>query len=111
MGRENPNYKSGQRCRQNKVNERMKKLTEIRMLNLLKEAKKTYLNQSWMFNEYCIKGTSVDEIAKKCKVEYDVIWFGLKDLGIPRIIIVGRKKWHEWVEKHKNIKPLEYKGL
>jgi hypothetical protein len=61
-----------------------------------------------MFNKYCIEEMPIDKLAEICKVDYEVIWFGLTKLGIPKISIVGRQKWHEYVDQVKNIKPFKY---
>ena len=105
-GKSNPNYTHGAYC-----NKRMKKLREIKKQKLEEKIKSTYLNKEWMFDKYCIKEMPMEKIAELCGVEYDVIWYALKELGIPRITMVGRVVWHEWVEKMKNLKPFKYTDL
>jgi hypothetical protein len=61
----------------------------------------TYLNKEWLFQKYCTGETPIQIIADNCKVKFETIWDSLRELGIPRISMVGRKYWHEWVESEK----------
>ena len=111
MGKLNPKYLMGKYCKQNEIDDRMERLRKIKLEMLRSKAKRTYLDKEWMVNKYCIEETPIDEIAKLCGVEFEVIWFGLKNLGIPRISIIGREKWYKYVEKTKSLKPFEYADL
>lgn len=94
---------------QDLINKRMKKARKVRMANLANKGKGTYLNKEWLFSRRCIDKMSLDDIGKLCKVEYDVIWEALKKLGIPIIIMVGREKWLDWIEKYE--KKIAYRKI
>lgn len=86
--------------KQERANKRMAKAREARQLQIKQKIERTYGNLSWMFSRSCIDRMSLDTIAELCRVDYEIIWYALEKLGIPRIIMVGRDKWWEWVEKH-----------
>ena len=88
--------------KQDLINKRMKKARDARIANLAAKGKQTYLNKKWLFIKSCIEKKSLDEIAELCKVEYDEIWEALKKLGIPIIIMVGRDKWYEWIQRNRD---------
>jgi len=88
--------------KQEKMIKQMAKARKVRLKNLKEKGKTTYLNKEWLFSRRCIDKMSLDDIAKMCKVEYDVIWEALKKFNIPIIIMVGRDKWLDWIEKHEN---------
>jgi len=104
----NPNYVNG---KYSKLESNIERAIRIRLKLLEEKANRTYKDKEWIFNKYCIEEMSIQDIAKLCNVDYDTIWFGLRDFGIPRITIIGRKKWHSWVEKTKKLKPFEYADL
>jgi hypothetical protein len=108
IGKLNPKYINGAYCKQIEINHKMEQARQIKLDILMAKAKRTYLNKEWMFNKYCIEEMPIDKLAEICKVDYEVIWFGLTKLGIPKISIVGRQKWHEYVDQVKNIKPFKY---
>jgi len=89
--------------KQELINKRMAKARKTRMANLAKKGKKTYLNEGWLFSRLCIDRMSLDHIGKLCNVEYDVIWESLKKFNIPIVIMIGREKWDDWVEKQHRI--------
>jgi len=109
-GEKNPNYKKGIYCKkQNKqktINERMRKAREAR--GIMKKGKDTYLNKKWLDQKYIIEWRSLDNITELCnkeitnerdKVEYDVIWKALKDLGIPNRIMETKEVMAEYKER------------
>ena len=74
--------------KQTLVNKRMAKARKVRLTKLANKGKDTYLNKKWMIEHYYIQKMSLDDIANLCKVEYDVIWYALEKLKIPRRIMV-----------------------
>lgn len=102
----NPAYKHGAYSKQ---------ATEKRIQDMLEAKQKiineTYQNKEWLFQKYCIEKNPIQEIAKKCKVEFETIWTSLKQLGIPRISMVGRQYWYAWVESEKHAKAKQEKAF
>jgi len=80
----------------------MAKARKVRLKNLKEKGKTTYLNKEWLFSRRCIDKMSLYDIAKLCKVEYDVIYFALKKMNIPLLIDIGTNAWCDWIEKHEN---------
>jgi len=111
IGKLNPNYLNGKYCGQNITDKKMEKARKAKLINLANLAKKTYLDKEWIFNKYCIEECSIQHIAELCKVDYSTIWFGFDNLGIPKISDIGKRKWHQWVEKTKTLKPFKYADL
>jgi hypothetical protein len=95
-GNLNPSFKHGSYSHQTIIEKRISALqTKEKIIN------DTYLNKEWLFQKYCIGETPIQTIADNCKVKFETIWDSLRELGIPRISMVGRKYWHEWVESEK----------
>jgi len=100
-GRSNPAYKYGAYAKQT-MDRKVQAMLEAKQ----KIARETYHNKEWLFQKYCLEETSISQIAKDCKVEYETIWNSLRQLNIPRITMTGGQYWHEWVEKAKQDKAL-----
>jgi len=105
-GKYNPNFKHGSYSKQT---------TEKRIQAMLQAKQKiinmTYQNKEWLFQKYCIEKNPIQVIADQCKVEFETIWYSLRQIGIPRISMVGRKYWYEWVEKEKHEKAKQDKDF
>jgi hypothetical protein len=98
-GNLNPSFKHGSYSHQTIIEKRISALqTKEKIIN------DTYFNKEWLFQKYCIGETPIQTIADNCKVKFETIWDSLRELGIPRISMVGRKYWHAWVEKEKHEK-------
>jgi len=105
-GNLNPSFKHGSYSHQTIIEKRISALqTKEKIIN------DTYLNKEWLFQKYCIGETPIQTIADHCKVKFEIIWDTLKHFKIPRISMVGRKYWHEWVEKGKHRKAKQNKDF
>lgn len=95
--------------KQEKINKQMAKARKARIAKIAAKGKETYRNLNWLFSRSCIDRMSLDKIAEMAKTDYETIWYALEKLGIPRVIMVGRDKWWDFVEKHK--KKIIYKEI
>lgn len=88
---------------------RIAKAIATRKRNYELKIHSTYLNRAWLFSRRCIDRMSLYDIAKLCRVEYDVIWEAIKECHIPLLLLVGREAWNDWVDKNKNLIPYKEK--
>jgi transposase len=113
IGKQNPAYQHGEYSKQ--YLEKKKKSIEKRIQAMLEAKQKiineTYQNKEWLFQKYCIEKNPIQAIADQCKVEFETIWNSLRQLGIPRISMVGRKYWYVWIEKEKHRKAKQDKDF
>ncbi|MFO7928650.1 MAG: hypothetical protein R6U35_03175 [Candidatus Humimicrobiaceae bacterium] len=98
-GKNNPAFKHGSYAKQT-IERKVQAMLQAKQ----KIARETYQNKEWLFQKYCIEKNPIQAIADQCKVDFETIWNSLRQLGIPRISMAGRKYWHEWTEKAKQDK-------